>query len=172
MSDDYNDHYPLDILGPVGRQKSVSTALAVTNRVRQRVLNWLQGLEDDDEFPEIDLDDMTGACAIVSWIAQRVLTNLGYQVHLVRGEFDEQVHCWVQIGHVIIDGTATQFGIPGPVYLTTRGKDPRYVELFRDDDAEEEFLRDWRSQSPYRFGREVTTIADEVVKLYRRRKKA
>ncbi len=150
--------FPLPARHRLRRSRNLGVAIAVVRRVQYDVRNWVQSVEEDyrqGPCPDIDPSDMTGACAIVSWCSQRILARLGIKASFIRGEFDGEYncHCWLQVGGVIVDGTASQFFIPGEagVYVTTAKRDPRYEEIVRDEDADQDLLDHWVSQSPYRF---------------------
>lgn len=86
--------------------------------------------------PEIGSEDLECYCAIGSKILYELAKKEGYRVSFVEGNFsnnkytawdrDIPNHCWVEYKKVILDITATQFGIQEKVYIVERENDKRY----------------------------------------------
>jgi hypothetical protein len=152
--------FPLDPSHSL-RTPMVGVTTLVGGHIRRRMLSWVNELaEGGGDIPDIDPYHLLGGCAMASWTIQKTMELLGLPVTLVRGHFKSGHHCWVTIGDVIVDVTATQFGIDSPVYVTTRHLDGRYVPLLFNEDAEEEFMTGaWQRQSPILFKHDLSVIA-------------
>ena len=139
-------------------------------RVRDRITEWVYTrLDGPGDVPDIDPTDLTGACAIASYVLWRVLQELGIESTLVRGYYARGPHCWVNLRGVRLDATATQFGIPDLVWVTSIGTDPHYEEFALNEEALEDFAASWRSQSPLSFTSELESMAREIATRLRTR---
>lgn len=140
---------------------------------------------------------LLGACAIASWVMWRALKRAGfddaemvagwYRVHLDRGYGTKPhfgPHCWVTVEGKLLDLTATQFGVPEPVYVTEPGQDENYavispnpqcVDWFRNiyrtvadvgAGAERHLMR-WETQSPFRqmYRPDLQVMEDKAVQI-------
>lgn len=167
----YAESFPLSEADPLfERNHELEIAIAITGRVRYAVMNWVESFDGEAiKAPDIYPGNMTGACAIVSWMSQRILEKLRINTTLVRGEFDGRVHCWLEVGEVIVDGTATQFGIRDEVYVTLPDLDDRYDPGLYDSDVENEFHITWQAQSPFWFQPELLKIEDRITREMRPR---
>ncbi len=106
---------------------------------------------------DINPNDLCGACGIASWLLTKVCRKLGYNAKFVMGVFinnhdafgfttPANTHCWVVVNDlIIIDVTATQFGITDKVFVTTVD-DKRYVCHHVDKSALHR-LSTWEYQS-------------------------
>ena len=104
----------------------------------------------------VDAEDLNGGCALASYIVWRVLQGLGVESQLVLGSYEGLGgHCWVEGAGKIVDATATQFDLPGPVYITNVDN-PDYLgnrdadhRKLRDAEAVEQLAHAWwPEQSP------------------------
>lgn len=93
------------------------------------------------EDPDIQIDyyddDLGGACNSASKALVLLMRKNGYRPQFILGEFFSRLekpgevvffgdsHCWVEWHNLIIDVTATQFGIKKAVFVTD-AHDPRY----------------------------------------------
>lgn len=60
--------------------------------------------------------NLCGACGIASVVLWRALKAAGFkQATLVRGWYHGSNHCWVVVEGLVVDITATQFGVIAPV---------------------------------------------------------
>lgn len=142
----------------------VTLAERAAFRVRARVLSWLHVKLDGagDDLPDIDPIDLTGGCAIASYVLWRVLQEKGVEAQLVRGSYSKGAHCWVQLQGVCVDATATQFGVPDLVWVTAQGTDPHYHTSYINEEALDDFAYSWRTQSPLHFLSELEAMAREI----------
>ena len=115
-----------------------------------------------DGTHDIDPGDLCGGCATGSYILWKVLKGLGVEADLISGEYNPtgSYHAWVEVKvgryRDIVDVTATQFGLPGPVYVTFAG-DPDYgpdnsynpPRKIRNSGAIRLFKYSWDQQSPF-----------------------
>lgn len=76
-------------------------------------------------------------CATASWLLwERLRKN--ENVHLHYGKYYGAEHCWISVGKMIIDITATQFGVNHKVYIVPISS-YGYESLVIDYDAIESF---------------------------------
>lgn len=113
-------------------------------------------------------ETLQGACGISSRVLHRVLRRLGVQNDFVMGvyvdawqEEGKDNHCWVEIPRldVIVDVTATQFGILDKIYVT-EPKFP-YIETCRNATATRRLAR-WGGQSHVWYEGRLKRIEDYV----------
>jgi hypothetical protein len=143
---------------------------AAATRAREAVKKMADGFY-------INPENLCGGCAIASYITWKALQRLGVEgVQLVLGSYDDGGHCWVEFEGRIFDATATQFNLPGPVYVTA-ADDPEYSghlasnppEKLRDGSALKELECGWwPQQSPFhgssvRFQKGVESTIDTIV---------
>lgn len=82
----------------------------IATAARDAVEYWLG---QNPELHEYIQEDMTGACATASLSLYVFLKIKGFKPTLVQGDTHSgSAHCWVEVGDLIIDVTATQFGLP------------------------------------------------------------
>lgn len=62
--------------------------------------------------------DLSGACAIASRVLCLELDKRGIDCELITGFYDVHDHCWVNVEGMILDITASQFGLPD-IHFTT-----------------------------------------------------
>jgi hypothetical protein len=121
-----------------------------------------------------DHDTLQGACGISSRVLHRVFKRLGIQNDFVMGQYlksphlqeGKDNHCWVEVPRlgVVVDITATQFGVPSPVHVTVPG-DP-YQATSRNGTATRR-LADWDGQSHTWYDNGLRRIENLVVHLCR-----
>lgn len=105
---------------------------------------------------------LLGACAIASWVMWRALKRAGfddaemvagwYRVHLDRGYGTKPhfgPHCWVTVEGKLLDLTATQFGVPEPVYVTEPGQDENYAVISPNPQCVDWFRNIYRAVAPF-----------------------
>jgi len=86
-----------------------SKIVKISHLVRDEVEKYVISKNKNDEFgmpSYVDDEDLTGACAIASYVLYRVLRKLNVSAKFALGDN----HCWVQCSDWVIDLTATQFG--------------------------------------------------------------
>jgi hypothetical protein len=94
--------------------------------------------------------DLRGACAIGSYILWKELCRRGLDAHFVFGGYfgGAPRHCWVTVGDMIVDITASQFGKPW-IYMTSIDNQ-NYQETALDFVALRRLREQWcPSQVPY-----------------------
>jgi hypothetical protein len=98
-----------------------------------------------------DNAELECGCHIASSLLKHLLKQAGIPCKMVSGCYGKALyckkdpwenHCWIVVGRHIIDITATQFGIPFKVHITSVSN-PCYNPMFYDDeinwrDAEEQ----------------------------------
>lgn len=101
-------------------------------------------------------EDLSCACAVASYINDRVLTIAGFNSRLMLGDLHTCAHCWTEIDVkneiLCLDVTATQFGqydrivlLPKSAYLTLGFMhDLKLAQRARPTTS----FADWREQSP------------------------
>ena len=94
----------------------MKTIIQVAEKVRDSIAKEL-----GDSFPS----GLGGDCAVSSYTLHKKLNRLGFKSKFVQGHYRMMEHCWVEIDNLIIDITATQFGIKEKVYIT-RTNDKNY----------------------------------------------
>lgn len=150
--------------------------------VRQRVARWTKG------NPQVDSDDLMGACGIAATALNRALEARGHSATLCMWTWFGS-HCWTETGMWAADITATQFNswrsqreFP-EVYVVKRrcydvvGEGEVFgSETRRGTDPERELWVDWEDQSPAKYAAEISDLAAEladvpVAALQQRRQK-
>ena len=81
----------------------------ISEVVRELIANKLSNI-----FPY----NLTGACALSSYILFLCLKRNGYKTRFVIGKCFGDNHCWVELNQSIIDLTATQFNLFDKVHIT------------------------------------------------------
>lgn len=120
-----------------------------------------------------DFDDqnLQGACGVASRVLARCYRRLGVECDFVMGWFKDpepwddetENHCWVEIPSrdLIVDVTATQFGIQSKVYITTPGWP--YVPSVKNLKATRRLAR-WDGQSHINYHDRLIAIENETIK--------
>lgn len=149
-------------------RSSVATTFEAARLAREKVQALVPTL--DSHFGEFCHVTLCGACAIASYILHVVLRRLDVKNDLVMGRMKRDAeklhigeHCWVEIKTtgLIVDITATQFGIANKVHVTS-ADDSFYQENCRGRKAMKEMLA-WDMQSPFRHVRPVHSVIREVI---------
>jgi hypothetical protein len=92
-------------------------------RIRNCVVQ-LSNSERSEKYDWHKKSDLKCACAITSIFVAEVLNRLGYDCKIIQGVYiyhpivkfkakysiDDINHCWVEVGDIIVDLTASQFG--------------------------------------------------------------
>jgi len=75
--------------------------------------------------------NLQGACAMVSYTLKLTLRRLGVPAEFVlrRHESGGIDHAWVEVGELVVDATATQFGARARVLFTRRGAAKPYLYM-------------------------------------------
>ena len=139
----------------------VTTLLEASRLVRHQFENLAVTVFDPQA---IDTDTLLGACGIASYVLARVLKRAGVKCDFVMGSYSEegQHHCWVEVHKegLILDVTATQFGVPSVVHVTS-DEDRKYLPRVRNRRATEE-LKGWNGQSHLRYKSELDRVVTDV----------
>jgi hypothetical protein len=91
--------------------------------------------------------DLSCMCAVASCVLAKTLRRKGIKCKVISGMFCDATHCWVEIGHKIVDITATQFKVVPKVYIVNKN-DSRY-EVMRTV-TNYDYFHDWINQKPSR----------------------
>lgn len=87
--------------------------------------------------------DLAGACAVASFFVHKKAIALGLNSILNHGYYKEDFHCWVSIDNIIIDITATQFGIKRKIFITkSTNKNYKSIRKFISNKAPK-YFDDW-----------------------------
>lgn len=86
----------------------------LASRVRKAVKKWVY------PNPAISHRRLAGACGIASYTLYKALKRKGYNPNLVCWVSQFGGHAWVELGDIVIDVTATQFGKYPAVYIVSR----------------------------------------------------
>ena len=70
--------------------------------------------------------DLECMCAVASHVLVTALKKKGCHGHIVRGEFNGNDHCWVEIYGHIVDITGSQFGLSDIVIVTKEESQFKY----------------------------------------------
>lgn len=106
------------------------------------------------------MEDLGCMCAVASFVLREALRKNGIACQVVRGEYDDETHCWVELddggtivdwvelkGGTIVDITATQFGVNKKVYISDY-KNKKYKWLDDYGYVEIKDMKEWDSQKP------------------------
>lgn len=116
--------------------------------------------------------DLAGQCGLASMLVADTLGDpralrVGFYMKQTtflgrRGRYPHR-HAWCQVGGVIVDATATQFGkIHRAVHVVIARDDDRYLETADSRDAVDDIMTNWR-------GRELPEYARLARRLRRQR---
>ena len=127
--------------------------------IRSEVEAWV------DENPDIEPDNLLGACAIASYVLQRALVKLGYKPKFVMADSYDGAHCWIELDDYVIDLTATQFNMSLPKVLITKKKYyydsipelNSYNSIFFNRKAVS-LVKNWQDQSPIKYYKEINKL--------------
>jgi hypothetical protein len=129
-------------------------------KVRRLVEKWTA------DNTEVTSDDLCGACAIASFALWRVLRSLGIKAKIVCvivAAFGES-HCWVEVGGLAYDLTATQFDsnaakveVRSVAYMARKFRGKRY-----EGKEAEEYISSWGSQSPVRYRSKISSMVYRI----------
>jgi hypothetical protein len=128
--------------------KRQERSVILEHALQVRRFLWVSGKDESFSLANIKLSgryyvyrasDMCGACATASYILWKELCRVGFDAHFVFGEyqydieghfprFDWREHCWVTVGDLIVDVTASQFG-KSRIYTPRINEDYREVAL-------------------------------------------
>jgi hypothetical protein len=106
------------------------TRLKYARELRKIVDQKVKKQEDDfDGFTRC----LCGLCAICSIALRNILNKNGDDAKVMLGYFrDEGMHCWVEVGDMVIDITATQFhNITKKVFTLRRGT-KKYFSMYKN----------------------------------------
>ena len=116
-----------------------------------------------------DSDTLCGACGVASWTLKNALSHLKISSDFVMGTFnqygnhnpdEDENHCWIVIDDMIVDITATQFGIHFPVFVTSVD-DSKYCQRYKNIHAYRR-LATWEGQSHSWYRPTLEEIAKKV----------
>ncbi len=118
-------------------------------------------------------DTMQGACGISSRVLNKVLKRVGIQSEFVMGQWipwaweDLANHCWVEVPrlNIIVDITATQFGVPERVHIVEPGQP--YLEMCRGNTATRRMGKHWEGQSHVWYSDKLKKVEDEAIQKLR-----
>ena len=108
--------------------------------------------------------DMSGACAIASYVGYVALRAMGYEPEFVsawRIDFDSghlSSHCWLELDGLRYDATATQYGTKDWVFVTDASIRHQYYDRYDKRLYGSAALYEvmdpsvWGEQSPQRYG--------------------
>jgi hypothetical protein len=137
--------------------------LRVAELVREKIEDLVFTLSPMD----FNHTTLQGACGIASRVLHRTLKRVGVQNDFVMGTYgvslepDKDNHCWVEVGrlNIIVDITATQFGVPFSVFVTEPAFP--YLETCRDRTATKRLAK-WDGQAYVWYSDRLKQIEDFV----------
>lgn len=136
----------------------------ISRRVREKIEVFIaQKHEENSEF-EIDKYNLAGACAISSWLLNKVLRKNKIHSELIMGYYQLTPHSWVKLikDNKILDITATQFDFDDKIYITNDNSNRNYIKTNEGKSAEYH-LAAWGNQSPQKYETELRKIYEELV---------
>ena len=127
----------------------------IASRVRRQceIFSCKDECGGKDYFNNHDLSCM---CAVASYTLAKALKKNGIVCKMVKGMFEDDHHCWVEIKNEIVDITATQFGIRNRVYFTNKSNECYKRKVIIRSPRQ---LRSWKNQAP------DNSLANKILKI-------